>query len=88
MGVTCIFTYQSRRISLPDRIMGMGISSLIDTTILLHYAEEDDRLHRTLLVLKSRGMNHSLSQHRFRITENGLCFEHDPDGAATEGRSY
>lgn len=84
-GIACILTYQNRQISEPDQIMGMGISSVIDTVILLHYVEEDDVLHRMLLVLKSRGMAHSNRRHRFSITERGIVLE-DADLASGNAR--
>jgi len=49
-----------------------GISSLIDTWVLLRDVERDDARHRRLHVLKSRGMAHSSEVREFRITSKGI----------------
>lgn len=75
-GVSCIFTNQT--FSLMDKdieISGHGISSLVDTAILLNYYRENNYLGHSLLVLKSRGTNHSNKYHQFRITDNGIAIE-------------
>jgi len=49
-----------------------GISSLMDTWILLRNHEVGDERLRTLTILKSRGMAHSSQVRRFLITGNGV----------------
>ena len=49
-----------------------GISSLMDTWILLRAVEAKDRRHRGLYVLKSRGMAHSNKISSFFITDQGV----------------
>ncbi len=74
-GITCIFTNQTFS-ALKDEIeiSGLGISSLVDTAIILNYFREDNRIGRTLLVLKSRGTSHSKKYNEFRITDKGIIF--------------
>ncbi|MEX2640514.1 MAG: ATPase domain-containing protein [Balneolales bacterium] len=72
-GITCIYTNQifsSMKNEL--EISGLGISSLVDSAILLNYFREKNRVGRSLLVLKSRGSRHSDKYHEFRITDNGI----------------
>ncbi len=52
----------------------VGISSLIDTWILLRNVEVEDDRERLLYILKSRGMAHSSRVCRFLITDNGIEF--------------
>ena len=81
-GVTLLMTNQSGEIPSDAGIVTM-ISSLIDTVIRLEYREEEDLVHRTLLVLKSRGMRHSSRRHRFLITDHGIeIIDRPGDGAA------
>src|SRR5581483_8723751 len=50
-----------------------GISSLIDTWVLVHYIEVAGEHRRVLHVLKSRGMPHSNQVQEFRITPSGIA---------------
>lgn len=49
-----------------------GISSLMDTWLLLKVMEGNGERNRGLYILKSRGMNHSNQIREFLITSNGL----------------
>ncbi|MEX0719778.1 MAG: circadian clock protein KaiC [Balneolaceae bacterium] len=75
-GITCIYT--NRIFSGIDEdieISGLGISSLVDSAIILNYFRDKDEIGRTLLVLKSRGTNHSNRYHKFKITDNGIVID-------------
>lgn len=50
----------------------VGVSSLIDTWILLRDMESDGERNRGLYLLKSRGMAHSNQVREFLLTENGI----------------
>lgn len=80
-GITCIYTNQTLTpLDEEVQLAGLGISSLVDTAIFVNYATEEDRISRKLLILKSRGTNHSTRYHHFRITDKGLKIE-GPDYA-------
>jgi circadian clock protein KaiC len=49
-----------------------GVSSLMDTWIVLTIEEIDRQRHREICVLKSRGMAHSNRVHEFELTDHGL----------------
>ena len=49
-----------------------GIASIIDTWILLRNLETQGELFRELLVVKSRGINHSNRVRQFNLSENGV----------------
>jgi len=50
----------------------VGISSLMDTWILLRSTESDGECNRTLYIVKSRGMDHSDQIREFRLTNKGV----------------
>lgn len=50
----------------------IGISSLIDTWILLRDSESNGERNRLMYVLKSRGMAHSNQLREFRLTNQGI----------------
>lgn len=50
----------------------VGISSIIDTWILVRDLEMDGERERALYLLKSRGMSHSNQVRRFLITDRGI----------------
>lgn len=50
----------------------IGISSLMDTWILLRTSEKRGERHRAIYVLKSRGMPHSNELCPYRITDQGI----------------
>jgi circadian clock protein KaiC len=49
-----------------------GISSLMDTWIVMTIEEHERQRHRALRIFKSRGMEHSNRVHEFAITSRGL----------------
>jgi circadian clock protein KaiC len=49
-----------------------GISSLMDTWIVMTYDEVNRQRHRAIRILKSRGMAHSNSVREFVLTDHGL----------------
>jgi circadian clock protein KaiC len=51
---------------------GVGISSLVDTWLLLQEIEASGERNRGLYVLKSRGMAHSNQIREFRLTSSGI----------------
>jgi circadian clock protein KaiC len=53
----------------------IGISSLMDTWLLLQVIEGSGERNRALYILKSRGMEHSNQVREFRLTDNGAILE-------------
>ena len=70
-GVTALFTSLT-----PGRRSAMestaGISSLMDTWLVLTFAESRQERRRALAILKSRGMAHSNRIHEFIFTDRGI----------------
>jgi len=50
----------------------VGISSVMDTWILLRHHLREHRRERSLYIMKSRGMHHSSDIHAFDITDQGI----------------
>lgn len=53
----------------------VGISSLMDTWLLLKVLEESGERNRGLYILKSRGMEHSNQVREYRLTGNGAVLQ-------------
>lgn len=60
----------------------VGVSSLIDTWVLLRNLEQNGERTRTLLVLKSRGMNNSNQVREFLLTDHGAVLEEVYSGSS------
>ena len=84
-GITGVFTSLtpgSKELEETDA----GISSLMDTWIVLTINEENRRRRRWLSVLKSRGMAHSNSVSEYLLTDRGLqVLDEAPVSAARVG---
>jgi circadian clock protein KaiC len=71
-GITCIYINQTAGLDIVAEISGIGISSIIDTIILLRHLPIGGAVARQLIVMKSRGSKHSEQFHEFRITDRGI----------------
>jgi circadian clock protein KaiC len=76
-AITSILTNQlysdpSNGSPIIEHISGIGISSLIDTLILLEQRWNQNAHVRRLVIIKSRGSNHSHQYHTFNITDHGI----------------
>ncbi|MGM0488587.1 MAG: circadian clock protein KaiC [Planctomycetota bacterium] len=79
-GITCLYLNQTPQGTAADHVSGFGISSLIDTAVVVDYAWEGDEMNRSLLVFKSRGVQHSRKRHRLTISDNGISICQPPTG--------
>ena len=71
-GITCIYLNQAIGLDVVAEISGIGISSIIDTVILLRQLSIGGVMKRQLVVMKSRGSKHSEQFHEFQITDRGI----------------
>jgi circadian clock protein KaiC len=71
-GITCIYLNQATGLDIVSEISGIGISSIIDTVVLLRQLPIGGAIKRQLIVMKSRGSKHSEQFHEFRITDRGI----------------
>ena len=69
--ITALFTSLVEPSDNPER-SEVGVSSLMDTWILLKSIEGNGERNRVLYVLKSRGMAHSNQVREFRLTDEGI----------------
>ena len=75
-GITAVFTSLTAAGAHAEQSES-GVSSLIDTWLVLRSLEREGRRHRALCVLKSRGMPHSHDIREFRITRKGIDISED-----------
>jgi circadian clock protein KaiC len=78
--ITGIFTNLSNGNSL--ELTDMGVSSLMDTWLLLRDIEINGERNRALFILKSRGMHHSNQVRELVMTDNGVELKDVYVGAA------
>ena len=71
-GITCLYLNQTSGLEVVDDLSGLGISSLIDTVILLRHRPLGASMTRQLMVMKARGSKHSEQFHEFHITDRGI----------------
>ena len=71
-GVTAIFSQLHTAETLHQTV---GVSSLMDSWVELRNEERSGLFHRSIFILKSRGMVHSNRRHEFVISERGIRLE-------------
>lgn len=84
--VTSVFTNLTHGAGSPEET-DVGISSIIDTWLLLRDTERDGERGGSLYVLKSRGMAHSKQVREFRLTDHGIELGKAGGDAAPGGRT-
>jgi circadian clock protein KaiC len=70
--ITAVFTSLTSFIHSTDESSEVGVSSLMDTWLVLKNIEYNGERNRTLVVLKSRGMEHSNQVREFMMTNKGI----------------
>jgi len=85
-GTTGFFTSLVPSTAHNDTSGEVGVSSLIDTWMVVRELEENEGMRRTrgLYVVKSRGMGHSSDVHRLTLSDKGIRVEPmDEDSSAS-----
>ncbi|MGV3723714.1 MAG: circadian clock protein KaiC [Actinomycetota bacterium] len=88
--ITCIFTSLTESANDVGQ-SEVGVSSLIDTWILLRFLESNGERNRALYILKSRGMAHSNQVREFVMSEHGVDLVDvylGPNGVVTGSARY
>ena len=70
-GITAVFTSLTK-LGTGLEQSEVGVSSLIDSWMLVRDLEQNGERNRTLMILKSRGMNHSNQVREFLLTSSGI----------------
>ncbi len=81
--ITCMMTNQLNSNHWQEDISGIGMSSIIDTVVVLSLAEVRGEMQRSVIVIKSRGTRHSHRRHTYAITDDGVRITW---GGADKGR--
>ena len=71
-SITCFFTNQISNQEFMPQVGGLSISSLVGTIIVMEYFFEGNRLNRRLMVIKSRGSDHSKDFYQLALTDTGV----------------
>ena len=71
-GITCFYLNQAIGPDVTGEISGIGISSIIDTVVVLSQLSIGGSMKRQLAIMKSRGSKHSDRFHEYRITDRGI----------------
>jgi circadian clock protein KaiC len=78
-GITTVLNNQTApNIQYISEISGIGISSNIDTIIILYYQDVGNETNRVLRVIKSRHTRHSNKHHQFSLTGDGIRIDVTP----------
>lgn len=83
--ITCVLTSLTEGGAAAER-SEVGISSLVDSWLLLRHLERDNERTRLLYILKSRGLAHSCEVHEFMLSDEGVDLVKvymGPDGILT-----
>jgi circadian clock protein KaiC len=85
-GITGLFTSLVSSAAPNDTSGEIGVSSLIDTWIVVRELEENEgkKRIRGLYIVKSRGTGHSSDVHRLSLSDAGISVE-QMDADATAG---
>jgi circadian clock protein KaiC len=83
--ITSLFTSLTRGESLGDQST-IGVSSLMDTWILMRNLEENGQRNRALYILKSRGMAHSNKIIPFQLSRRGIELTRQDGPIRSSGR--
>jgi len=84
-GITGFFTSLVSSTSPNDTSGEIGVSSLIDTWIVVRELEENEgkRRIRGIYIVKSRGTGHSSDVHRLSLSDAGISVERMEEGATS-----
>ncbi len=76
-GITAFFTSLVSSNAQNETVGEIGVSSLIDTWIVVRELEESEGMKRTrgLFIVKSRGMGHSSDVHKLIMSDRGMRLE-------------
>ena len=88
-NITALFTSLTDPYSPVTTDLEAGVSSLMDTWVMLRNTEENGERGRDLVLLKSRGMTHSNKVREFVLSDNGIALLdiRVVDGRVVTGRS-
>jgi circadian clock protein KaiC len=72
LGVTTIFTLESKSIFVTGSITDLDLSPVSDNLVMLRYIHEAGELQPTLSVVKTRGSVHDRGTYAFTIAKGGI----------------
>ncbi len=88
MQITVMFTAAITVGSIERNPSDEGISSMVDTWMMVQDIEIEQERLRSLCIMKSRGMVHSNKVRRFDISSKGLTFTSIPNSEEGTKKNY
>jgi circadian clock protein KaiC len=88
LGVTSIFTLESKSMFSIESVTGRDFSPIADNLLMLRYVMVEGAIKPTLTVVKTRGTQHDRDTHLFEIAKGGLRVGHvlgQPGGSGFQG---
>jgi circadian clock protein KaiC len=70
--VSSVFTNEISELTAPSSVTENAVSTFVDNILLLRYFQAENRIGRAIMVLKSRGGDHSKTLREFSIGKGGL----------------
>lgn len=70
LGITCLFTSEVEKEN--SAITSSKLSVVIDNIILLDYKKEEDKIKKTISILKTRSLDHDKRICEYEITQQGV----------------
>jgi circadian clock protein KaiC len=88
LRITVLFTAAITVGSIERNPSDEGISSMVDTWMMVQDIEVDNKRTRSLCVMKSRGMLHATDVRRFKISSDGITLStiSDENGSLTDSK--
>jgi len=72
LGVTSIFTLESKSMFSTESITDRDVSPIADNLLMLRYMTVDDAIKPSLTIVKTRGSKHDRDSHVFEIGSGGM----------------
>jgi circadian clock protein KaiC len=72
LGVTTIFTLESKSMFSTDAVTDREFSPIADNLVMFRYLAADRKLEPTVIVVKTRGSEHDRHTHGFEIGKGGI----------------
>lgn len=76
LGATIVYAQESSCLHLPNDLGGDDLFGIVDNLLLLHYVSEAGQLHHNMTILKLRDASHDIVPNPFKMTCNGVSFQH------------
>jgi circadian clock protein KaiC len=71
-GITALLSNEVTELSNLNKMPELGVSSIADAILVLHFVEEGSRFERVLSIVKLRGSDHDRTIRKYNINNKGI----------------